>query len=175
MIPLVVRIYNQAALNIYILINNSNCIPPRRRKEQTMHPDLEKAKSALKSENCTCVLALGNVIFRSSESGLKPLMDWMYSGNNYMGFMVADKIVGRAAAFIIIAMGIREVYAEVISESAKKLLENNQISVTAETVVPEILNADKTDVYPLDKAVEGIENAADALMPIELAIVRMNL
>ena len=89
--------------------------------------------------------------------------------------MVADKIVGRAAAFIIIAMGIREVYAEVISEPAKKLLENNQISVTAETVVPEILNADKTDVYPLDKAVEGIENAADALMTIELAIVRMNL
>ena len=140
-----------------------------------MHPDLEKAKSALKSENCTCVLALGHVIFRSSESGLKPLMDWMYSGNNYMGFMVADKIVGRAAAFIIIAMGIREVYAEVISEPAKKLLENNQISVTAETVVPEILNADKTDVYPLDKAVEGIENAADALMTIELDIVRMNL
>ena len=42
-----------------------------------MHPDLETAKTALKTENCTCVLALGNVIFRSSESGLKPLMDWM--------------------------------------------------------------------------------------------------
>ena len=140
-----------------------------------MHPDLETAKTALKTENCTCVLALGNVIFRSSESGLKPLMDWMYSGNNYMGFMIADKVVGRAAAFIDIAMGVREVYAEVISEPAKKLLEYHQIAVTAETIVPEILNADKTDVYPPDKAVEGIESAADALMPIELAVARMKL
>ena len=138
-----------------------------------MHPDLEKAKAALKNEKCTCVLTLGSVMFKSSENGVQPLLDWMNSGNNYMGYMVADKVVGRAAAFIDIAMGIREVYAEVMSESAKELLEKNHVEVTADTIVPEILNSSKSDTCPLEKAVEGIDNAAEALMPIELALIRM--
>lgn len=139
-----------------------------------MHEDLERAKAALKADKCTCVLTLGTVMFKSKEKGVQPLLDWMNSGNNYMGYMIADKVVGRAAAFIDIAMGIREVYAEVISEGAKELLENNHVAVTADTIVPEILNSDKTDSCPLEKAVAGITNAADALMPIELALIRMN-
>lgn len=138
-----------------------------------MHPDLERAKAALKADKCTCILTLGAVMFKSKEKGVQPLLDWMNSGNNYMGYMVADKVVGRAAAFIDIAMGIRAVYAEVISESAKELLERNHIEVDADTVVPDILNSDKSDRCPLEKAVDGIENAADALMPIELALIRM--
>ena len=134
-----------------------------------MHPDLEKAKAALKNEKCTCVLTLGTVMFKSKEKGVQPLLDWMNSGNNYMGYMVADKVVGRAAAFIDIAMGIREV----MSQSAKELLEKNHVEVTADTIVPEILNSDKSGACPLEKAVEGIENAAEALMPIELALIRM--
>lgn len=138
-----------------------------------MHPDLERAKAALKADKCTCILTLGTVMFKSKEKGVQPLLDWMNSGNNYMGYMIADKVVGRAAAFIDIAMGIREVYAEVISEPAKELLERNHIEVTADTVVPDILNSDKSDRCPLEKAVDGIENAGDALMPIELALIRM--
>lgn len=139
-----------------------------------MHPDLEKAKAALKNDKCTCVLTLGSVMFKSTERGVQPLLDWMNSGNNYMGYMVADKVVGRAAAFIDIAMGIREVYAEVMSEGAKELLEKNHVAAYADTIIPQIMNHDKSDVCPLEKAVEGIENAAEALMPIELALIRMN-
>lgn len=138
-----------------------------------MHPDLERAKAALKADKCTCILTLGTVMFKSKEKGVQPLLDWMNSGNNYMGYMIADKVVGRAAAFIDIAMGIRAVYAEVISEPAKELLERNHIEVDADTVVPDILNSDKSDRCLLEKAVDGIENAGDALMPIELALIRM--
>lgn len=139
-----------------------------------MHPDLENAKAVLKNDNCTCVLTLGSVLFKSKEKGVQPLLDWMNSGNNYMGYMVADKVVGRAAAFIDIAMGIREIYAEIMSEGAKELLEKNHVAAYADTIVPQIMNKDKSDICPLEKAVEGIENAAEALMPIELALIRMN-
>ncbi|MDE6732834.1 MAG: DUF1893 domain-containing protein [Oscillospiraceae bacterium] len=128
----------------------------------------------MKAEKLTCVLTEGGVMFKSKDKGVQPLLDWMNSGNNYMSYMIADKVIGRAAAFIDIAMGIREVYAEVMSEGAKTLLENNHVVVNYDTLVPEILNADKTDLCPLEKAVEGIENAAEALMPIELALIRMN-
>ncbi len=140
-----------------------------------MHPELEKAKQALKTEGCTCVLTLGNVMFKSKDKGVQPLLDWMNSGNNYMSYMLADKVVGRAAAFIDIAMGIREIYAEVISEPARELLEKNHIVVNADKVVPEILDKDMAEKDPLERAVDGIDNAAEALMPIELALIRMSL
>lgn len=142
-------------------------------KGAVMHPNLERAKEAMKAEKLTCVLTEGGVMFKSKDKGVQPLLDWMNSGNNYMSYMIADKVIGRAAAFIDIAMGIREVYAEVMSEGAKTLLENNHVVVNYDTLVPEILNADKTDLCPLEKAVEGIETAGDALMPIELALIRM--
>ena len=47
-----------------------------------MHPDLEKAKEVLKKEKLTCVLTLGNVMFKSKDKGVQPLLDWMNSGNN---------------------------------------------------------------------------------------------
>ncbi len=140
-----------------------------------MHPELENLRNTLKNEKCTCVLGIGNVIFKSTDKGVQPLLDWMNSGNNYMGYMIADKVVGRAAAFIDIAMGIRAVYAEVISQPAKELLENNHVEVEADMIVPDILNRDKSDRCPLEKSVDGINDAAQALMPIEMAIIRMNL
>lgn len=140
-----------------------------------MHPELEKAMTAVKNEGCTCALTLGNVIFKSKDKSVQPLFDWMNSGNNYMGYMLADKVVGKAAAFIMIAMGIREIYAQVISEPAKALLEKEHVVVNADLVVPEILDKDKTEKDPLERAVESYENAAEALMPIELALIRLNL
>lgn len=140
-----------------------------------MHPELEKAMTAVKNEGCTCALTLGNVIFKSKDKSVQPLLDWMNSGNNYMGYMLADKIVGKAAAFIMIAMGIREIYAQVISEPAKALLEKEHVVVNADLVVPEILDKDKAEKDPLERAVESYENAAEALMPIELALIRLNL
>lgn len=140
-----------------------------------MHPDLENAKEALKTENCSCVLAMGNIMFKSHERGVRPLVDWLNSGNSYVGYMIADKVVGRAAAFIHIALGVREVYAEVMSEGAKELLDKNHINAYAGEIIPEILTKDGTETCPLERAVEGIENPGEALMPIELALIRMNL
>jgi len=119
-----------------------------------MHPELEKAMTAVKNEGCTCALTLGNVIFKSKDKSVQPLLDWMNSGNNYMGYMLADKIVGKAAAFIMIAMGIREIYAQVISEPAKALLEKEHVVVNADLVVPEILD---TKIY--DEVIR-VENEA---------------
>ena len=164
--PYYVQSYSKGVIKI--------TVSAKAEKGAVMHPNLERAKEAMKAEKLTCVLTEGGVMFKSKDKGVQPLLDWMNSGNNYMSYMIADKVIGRAAAFIDIAMGIREVYAEVMSEGAKTLLENNHVVVNYDTLVPEILNADKTDLCPLEKAVEGIENAAEALMPIELALIRMN-
>lgn len=139
-----------------------------------MHEDLERAKEIMAIEGCTCVITYGEICFRSKDKGVRPLLDWLYSGNKYAGWRACDKVIGRAAAFLHILLGVREVYADVVSEPAVKLLEDHGITVNAGTVVPAILNEAKDGQCPLETAVEGLTDANDAVMAIELAIKRMS-
>ncbi len=84
-----------------------------------MHQDLERAKEAMIFEGYTCVITLDNIMFKSKDKGLQPLLDWLYSGNKYAGWRLCDKVVGRAAAYLHIILGVREIYADVISQPAK--------------------------------------------------------
>lgn len=138
-----------------------------------MHDDLVFAQDVMRRESCTCVLIFGEIVYKSKEQGLRPLLDWLYSGNKFAGYRMCDKVVGRAAAFLMILLGVREIHADVISERAIKLLEENNVTVSYDTVVPAILNDEKTGTHPLEDAVEGITDANDSIMAIELTIKRM--
>ncbi|MBD5383763.1 MAG: DUF1893 domain-containing protein [Ruminococcaceae bacterium] len=139
-----------------------------------MHQDLERAKEAMIFEGYTCVITLDNIMFKSKDKGLQPLLDWLYSGNKYTGWRLCDKIVGKAAAYLHIILGVREIYADVISQPAKELLEENNVTVNAGEIVPAILNDAKDAPHPLETAVENITDVNDSIMAIELAIKRMN-
>ena len=60
-----------------------------------MHQDLERAKEAMIFEGYTCVITLDNIMFKSKDKGLQPLLDWLYSGNKYAGWRLCDKVVGK--------------------------------------------------------------------------------
>lgn len=139
-----------------------------------MHQDLERAKEAMIFEGYSCVITLDNIMFKSKDKGLQPLLDWLYSGNKYAGWRLCDKVVGRAAAYLHIILGVREIYADVISQPAKELLEENNVTVNAGEIVPAILNDAKDGPHPLETAVENITDVNDSIMAIELAIKRMN-
>lgn len=139
-----------------------------------MHQDLERAKEAMIFDGYTCVITLDNIMFKSKDKGLQPLLDWLYSGNKYTGWRLCDKVVGKAAAYLHIILGVREIYADVISQPAKELLEENNVTVNAGEIVPAILNDAKDGPHPLETAVENITDVNDSIMAIELAIKRMN-
>lgn len=70
-----------------------------------------------------------------------------------MGGMAADRIVGRAAAFLYACMGIRELFAQVLSEGALQVLNTYQIKVNYEVLTPEIRNRKGTGICPMEEAV----------------------
>lgn len=63
---------------------------------------------------------------------------------------VADKVVGKAAAAMLILSSVKEVYAHVISSPALELLEAHGISTTYGTLVPFIINRAKIGMCPLE-------------------------
>lgn len=66
------------------------------------------------------------------------------------GAVVADKIIGKAAAALMIAGGVKEVYTNTICTSARELFENAGVVVKAREEVPMILNRDQTGQCPID-------------------------
>lgn len=132
-----------------------------------MNSDIVKAKQVLMDNDYTCVLCLNEKIYHSSLRGVKPLIDFLESGVDFSKFSAADKVVGAGAAHLYVLLGVREVFARVISDAAKKILIKNGISVSYEDLVPFIINRAGNGNCPIENAVKEITDSSQALVTIK--------
>ena len=128
--------------------------------------DFERAWSLLQEEGYTCVLCGGDQVFTSRLRGVKPLLSWLDQGLNLCGFSAADKVVGKAAAFLYVLLGVKEVYAQVMSVPAKSILEAHGIPNGCEVEVAAIRNRTNTGFCPMETAVWEINDPPEALAAI---------
>ena len=85
-----------------------------------MNKDLEQAKALLENnEEYTCAACRAGESFASEEHGVRPLMRWLNEGTDLSGASAADRIVGKAAAFLYVLLGVRTVYAPLMSVPAR--------------------------------------------------------
>lgn len=80
---------------------------------------------------------------------------------------VADKVIGKAAAALLILGGIKRLYTDVISTFALNLLSTSGIEVTYGKEVPFIENRTKTGWCPLETLCKECNDANDILLLIE--------
>lgn len=124
--------------------------------------DLETAKTLLAEQGYTCVLAKGDVIYTSMERGIRPLMQWLEQGIDCHGFSAADKVVGKATAFLYARLGIQTVYAGTMSKGAAAVLDAFGICHSCDREVDAILNRKKDGFCPMESAVRGIDDPEQA-------------
>lgn len=104
------------------------------------------------------VSALNGVIVGiEAGKGLEPLFRLLESGK-LKGALVVDKVIGRAAAAILVAGGAKKVHAILMSEEAKAFLAAKGLEAEAEKLVPKILNQDLSAGCPMESAVQGLED-----------------
>lgn len=128
-----------------------------------MKNDLLNAFNKFKSnDKYTCVLCKNDAIITSTESGIKPLMMWVKSGDDYKGFSAADKIVGKAAAFLYVLLGVNEVYADVMSEKAVSVFESYNIKYSYDTLTKKIINRKGTGPCPMEEAAKNANDPKEA-------------
>ena len=116
--------------------------------------DINYAKKLFYEGNYTCVLCKENIVYTSLLSGVAPMVEYLNSNTDLKGFSAADKVVGKAVALLFILAGVKEIYAEVISESALETLSHSEIRVSYGTVIHKIMNRFGTDSCPMEQAVE---------------------
>lgn len=131
-----------------------------------MKKDMEQAVEKLKGGQYTCVLCKGDRIYTSTERGVKPLLGWLDGGVELKGFSAADKVVGKAAAFLYVLLGVEEVYACVMSEPAMEALKEGGIRFQCELAVPAVINRSGTGRCPMEEAVSQISSPKEALSAV---------
>ena len=127
---------------------------------------LLKAKNLLASEGYTCVLMDENTVFTSCLRGVKPLGQFVESKKIPEGLWAADKVVGKATAYLYVMLGVRTLHAHVISHSAVEVLQNYDIPVQYDTLVPHIINRTGDGICPFEEAVMNISSVESAYKAI---------
>ena len=131
--------------------------------------DFQRAKELLTDGAFTCVVISGDYLFTSTERGVKPLLE-LLEGQSVEGGVAADKVVGKAAAFLYVLLGIKILYANIISELALDVLKKHQIEVFYANIVPMIRNRTDTGYCPMEQATCGIEDPKEALDAIKATL-----
>ncbi len=128
-------------------MNGSNRIE----KSQPSADWLDGLARQLREEGCSCVIRQGDEIRSFHERGVRNLYELLEHDPAFLkGASVADKVVGKGAAALMVLGGVREVYAGVISTSAVELLRRSGVRLLLGQEVPYIINRAGTGRCPVE-------------------------
>ena len=127
-----------------------------------MDKNLEIARKKLIDGEYTCVVLMQEGEYCSRERGVKPLLSLLESGFLTEGAVAADKTVGAGAAHLYVLLGVRALWARVISKSAMKILKQNNIDVLFDECVEYIINRRGDGMCPIETAVAGTNDSQEA-------------
>lgn len=101
----------------------------------------------------SCVMKNREEVRTFTQRGVADLYDLYQADSAFMkGAAIADKVIGKGAAALMVLGGFKTVYADIISTPALALLCEAGIETTFAQEVPHIINRDKTGWCPLETA-----------------------
>lgn len=133
---------------------------------------LNKAKMMLK-EGYTCVLCGENKTYTATARGISPVLHFLDMGEDFSSFCAADKVVGKATAFVYVLLRVRAIYAPVMSYAALEILRENGICAEYEVLTEAVLNHKKDGLCPMETATLHISSPEEALSAIRAALERL--
>ena len=101
---------------------------------------MSRAVSALNQGDYTVVVCRDDCQYTDTRRGVAPLLAWLDQGLDLTGYSAADRVVGKAAAFLYLRLGVAAVYARVMSQTAHDLLAAHEVGATCDTLVEAIRN-----------------------------------
>ena len=140
-------------------------------KQGISSPSSWKEFCASISFDDTCrgiVRSVSGEIRRFERRGVADLFSLVTDEPDFLrGAYVADKVIGRGAALLLVKGGVRQVYARVISSGALGVLRRAGIEVSFGGEVANIINRAGTDICPVEKLTAGMESPDEAYLMIK--------
>ena len=136
---------------------------------QNMQEDIiEQARQIIKSGKASCVVIQdGTIVYRADGRGVSPLLN-LYRNNpeKLQNAYVVDKIIGKAAAAILILGGAKSAYGEVMSAAALQYLRSKGIKIGFGRCVDVITSRSGTGICPIERAILDIDDPEEAVVAI---------
>jgi hypothetical protein len=131
--------------------------------------DLEIAKQRLKNKELNLVFIKNSeLVFETKKEGLAGFLQAIEECNGALAATsVADKVIGKAAAFLCIYSKVKAAFAITLSQGGREILNTGNIYIEFENLTPTILNLKKTDQCPFEKLVENITEPETAYKEIK--------
>ena len=130
---------------------------------------LNKAREILE-ENDASLVIIDDEVKVYNDIGVKRLLILLEENENLKNSVVADNVVGKAAAFLYLKLESKNIFAKIISEAGYLLLKNNNINIEYEIKVKKILNRQKNDICPIEKSVMNERDVDSAIINIKKTI-----
>lgn len=132
---------------------------------------MEELIETLHTGGYSCVIEKEGKIRTFTRRGVADLYDLYENEKEFMqGARIADKVIGKGAAALIVLGKMKEVYADVISSSALSVLRAAGIPTDFKEETPFIVNRDKTGRCPLETACKNL-NTPEEMFPAIKAFV----
>ncbi len=129
-------------------------------------------RTILQDEACSFAISTCNdKVIQKTGIGVKPIMEMIREDLDSMsGAAVADKVIGKAAALLLVSAGVKAIYGELMSETAQAVLEQHGIQYAYGTLVPYIENRTQDGMCPLEACVQHIDQPELARAAVEKQI-----
>lgn len=125
---------------------------------------------------CGVVRSVQGELRTFSRRGVADLFNLVADEPDFLrGASVADRVIGRGAALLLVKGGAREVYAQVISSGALEVLRSVGIETSFDKEVPNIINRTGTDICPVEKLTASTSSPDEAYERIKQFLDSMNL
>ena len=135
---------------------------------------LEQAKSLLLTSAGTIAVVSNGEVFTSQERGVKPLLHLLTEKKGFLkGASVADKVIGKAAALLMVLGEIKEVHTLIISEPAIKVFEKYNIPCFYDKKVNRIVNRTGDGLCPMETLCLDVEEPQEAFTKIKEKLSKM--
>ena len=131
--------------------------------------DLKKeAIALLHQKNYACVIVNHGVVRTFTGRGVSDLYKLLKTAPNVLnGSFVADKVIGKGAAALMILGGVKEVYTDLISVAALQLFQQTDIKVDYAKKVEGIQNRAGTGPCPVESLCRDCRTAHECLPLID--------
>ena len=114
--------------------------------------NLEIVKTRLYEKNASLVVMFENGnIEEYYNPRVKDIVSILKENKNALkNAIIADKVIGKVAASLLIVAGVKEIYANTISNFAIPVLEKNNVKYEYKNKAEYIINNEKTGMCPME-------------------------
>ncbi|MFR7592379.1 MAG: DUF1893 domain-containing protein [Longibaculum sp.] len=131
--------------------------------------NLKALQEKLKSEDYTLVAQIGDHLYTSKLRGIGPIINPMKDNQLFFqDAIIVDRVIGKAAAMLLVLSQVQYVYAYVLSQKAKDILDAYHIDYDYEELVDYIINRDHSGMCPMEATVYDMTDLNEALLALTI-------